>query len=74
MNVRLIDCDNTGFPNLALMKLSAWYKKGGHNVTTVYWDGNLQEETGFNKTRTYVSSKVKSNLCGKNRKNLMRRP
>lgn len=33
MRIGLIDLDRTGFPNLALMKLSAWHKALGHEVT-----------------------------------------
>jgi hypothetical protein len=33
MRIGLIDLDRTGFPNLALMKLSAWHKAEGHEVT-----------------------------------------
>lgn len=32
MNIGLHDSDNTGFPNLALMKLSAWHKSIGDTV------------------------------------------
>lgn len=32
MLIGLIDVDNTDYPNLVLMKLSAWYKRQGHNV------------------------------------------
>jgi len=32
MNIALHDADKTGFPNLALMKLSAWHKAQGHSV------------------------------------------
>ena len=32
MIVGLHDADNTGFPNLALMKLSAWHKAQGDTV------------------------------------------
>lgn len=32
MKVGLIDVDRTGFPNLALMKLSAWHKARGDSV------------------------------------------
>lgn len=32
MNIALHDSDNTGFPNLALMKLSAWHKAQGDSV------------------------------------------
>jgi len=31
--VGLLDCDQTGFPNLALMKISAWLKREGHRVS-----------------------------------------
>lgn len=32
MNIALHDSDNTGFPNLALMKLSAYHKAQGDSV------------------------------------------
>ena len=32
MKVGLIDVDNHNYPNLALMKLSAWHKKQGNHV------------------------------------------
>ena len=32
MKVGLLDLDNTGFPNLALMKLSAWHKQKGDDI------------------------------------------
>lgn len=32
MKVAIHDADKTGFPNLALMKLSAWHKAQGHHV------------------------------------------
>jgi hypothetical protein len=32
MNIGLIDVDETSFPNLVLMKLSAWYKAQGNTV------------------------------------------
>lgn len=37
MNVGLIDVDSHGFPNLALMKISAWHKKRGDSVE--WWNG-----------------------------------
>ncbi|KGO32697.1 hypothetical protein JT06_18915 [Desulfobulbus sp. Tol-SR] len=49
MLVGLHDADNTGFPNIPLMKLSAAYKQAGHEVR-VY-----SEEITFDKV---VSSKV----------------
>lgn len=33
MNIALHDSDKTKFPNLALMKLSAWHKKQGDTVS-----------------------------------------
>lgn len=33
MKIGLLDLDRTGFPNLALMKLSAWHKAQGHETT-----------------------------------------
>lgn len=32
MKIGLIDVDGHNYPNLPLMKLSAYYKKQGHNV------------------------------------------
>ena len=32
MKIGLIDVDSRNFPNLALMKLSAWHKKNGDDV------------------------------------------
>lgn len=32
MNIGLIDVDGHNFPNLALMRISAFYKRGGHTV------------------------------------------
>jgi hypothetical protein len=32
MHIGLIDVDDTDFPNLVLMKLSAWYKRQGDSV------------------------------------------
>lgn len=32
MRIGLLDLDRTGFPNLALMKLSAWHKQQGHET------------------------------------------
>lgn len=32
MKIGLIDLDNTGFPNLALMKLSAWHRQRGDEI------------------------------------------
>lgn len=37
MNIGLIDVDSHNFPNLALMKISAWHKQSGDNVE--WWWG-----------------------------------
>lgn len=42
MNIGLIDIDNTGFPNLTLMKLSAHYKRQGYNVDMLSIDDILK--------------------------------
>ena len=36
LNVGLIDVDGHNFPNLALMKISAWHKAQGDNVEWCY--------------------------------------
>ena len=41
MKVGLIDVDGHGFPNLALMRISAWHKKQGDIVE--WWKGDLWE-------------------------------
>lgn len=40
MRIGLHDSDNTGFPNLALMKLSAWHKAQGDSVE--WWNALLR--------------------------------
>lgn len=47
MNVGLIDVDNTKFPNLVLMKLSAWYKSKGHTVELLRPDDVLHGDNLF---------------------------
>ena len=49
MTVGLIDLDRTGFPNLALMKLSAWHKAQGHQVTLQRGDRGLLTALLFDK-------------------------
>lgn len=47
MNIGLVDCDKTNYPNLALMKLSSYHKAKGDSVEFV---------TGFNHyDRIYIS-------------------
>lgn len=39
MKIGLVDVDNHNWPNLALMKISAWHKSHGHSVQ---WAGSLE--------------------------------
>ena len=47
MNIGLIDVDHTKFPNLVLMKLSAWYKGQGHDTFLLKPDDVLNGENLF---------------------------
>lgn len=42
MKIGLIDCDSYHFPNLPLMKLSAYYKAKGNNVEFAKKMGNMR--------------------------------
>lgn len=53
MTIGLIDIDRTGFPNLALMKLSAWHKAQGHQTTLLRGDNWLLTVLMFD--RLYAS-------------------
>ena len=44
MKVALIDVDSHNFPNLVLMKLSAWHKARGDEITLMSAEAALQEE------------------------------
>lgn len=44
MKVALIDVDSHNFPNLVLMKLSAWHKARGDEVTLMIAETALQAE------------------------------
>lgn len=44
MRVALIDVDSHNFSNLVLMKLSAWYKTLGDEITLMSAETALQEE------------------------------
>jgi len=50
MKVALIDVDSHNFPNLVLMKLSAWHKARGDEVTLLSVAMVLQEEIFNEKT------------------------
>jgi hypothetical protein len=47
MNIGLVDVDSHHFPNLCLMKLSAWYKSQGHNVDLLKPDDVLLGQNMF---------------------------
>lgn len=49
MRVALIDVDSHNFPNLVLMKLSAWHKARGDEVTLLNVATALQEENLMDK-------------------------
>lgn len=54
MKILLVDADSkTGFPNLALMKLSAWHKQQGHEVDLIKGTPTTAPLNGYDKT--YVS-------------------
>lgn len=53
MRVGLHDADNTRFPNLALMKISAAYKAQGHAVQ-MYSAGNAYDKVVSSKVFTYT--------------------
>lgn len=49
MRVALIDVDSHNFPNLVLMKLSAWHKARGDEVTLLSVATALHEEISNEK-------------------------
>lgn len=53
MNVALIDVDGHNFPNLALMKLSAWHKAQGDNAGW-YVAGRKYDRTYMSKVFTFT--------------------
>lgn len=52
MRIGLIDVDGHNFPNLPLMKLSAWHKRNGD---TVEWYNQLFHSVGKPFDRVYMS-------------------
>ena len=61
MKIGLIDGDNTAFPNLALMKISAYHKRHGDTVEFVnYWDS--YDKVYISKVFTYTSDPLKGNV------------
>lgn len=59
--IGLIDVDNTGFPNLALMKISAYHKTKGDDVAFVNVDN--YDRTYISKIFTYTSDYIPSLSC-----------
>ena len=54
MKIALVDVDSHNFPNLVLMKLSAWHKNRGDEVTLMSAETALQEENLiFNYDKIY---------------------
>lgn len=51
MNVGLIDVDGHNFPNLALMKISAWHKSMGNNVE---WCNTLKNYDKVYKSKVFT--------------------
>ncbi|MBQ6481725.1 MAG: hypothetical protein IJI45_11455 [Anaerolineaceae bacterium] len=47
MNIGLVDVDDTNFPNLVLMKLSAWYKRQGDSVALLKPDDVIKGQNLF---------------------------
>ena len=47
MHIGLIDVDDTDFPNLVLMKLSAWHKSQGDSVTLLKPDDVIKGQNLF---------------------------
>lgn len=60
MKVALIDVDSHNFPNLVLMKFSAWHKARGDEVTLLSGATALQEENFNEKT---LRAKSKGFFC-----------
>lgn len=60
MNIGLIDVDGHGFPNLALMKLSAWHmsKEELMNKICTYTGGRAAEDLIFHSVTTGASNDI----------------
>ena len=57
MKVGLIDVDGHNFPNLALMRLSAYHKKKGHEVE--WWLGDLWHYNAVYMSKVFSNSYTK---------------
>lgn len=57
MKIGLHDSENTGFPNLALMKLSAWHK--AHGDVVEWWTPMLQYDRVYSsKVFTFTPDNI----------------
>lgn len=62
MNIGLVDVDNTKFPNIALMKISAWHKRRGDNVQLATIDDILMGNLFTSFDKFYVACVFDWNL------------
>lgn len=62
MNIGLVDVDNTDFPNIALMKISAWHKTKGDNVYLANIDDILSGNLFLDFDKFYVACVFDWNL------------
>lgn len=67
MKIGLIDVDGHNYPNLALMKLSAWHKKQGHKVEFAE-EGKHYEIVFRSKTFSFTEDKKINYTCDNEKK------
>lgn len=58
MHIGLIDIDGTNYPNLVLMKLSAWYKRQGHTVDLLTPNDLLKGDSLFHPHDKFIGACV----------------
>lgn len=54
MRIGLVDVDSHNFPNLALMKISAWFKRAGHDVE---WANSLEHYAAVYMAKVFTFSR-----------------
>lgn len=54
MKIGLIDVDGHNYPNIVLMKLSAWHKKNGDDVTWYDQFGGMYDRVYMSKVFTFT--------------------
>lgn len=62
MNIGIVDVDDTKFPNIALMKISAWHKARGDNVSIATIDDILMGNLFASYDKFYVACVFDWNL------------